>query len=265
MDTEQPKTSNLVDTTDCLEAVGVFRFWKNVLFFVLLVGLLLQLGAFLAANFRLVKIEAKAGAAPPAAVAAQQDKAPETIVSAAAQVTIKILEAAKQIAGDANAPAKPTAAQPQQAALPGPSAPAEEPQLQLRPKFQHLAFGIRLLNFVLIPSAVLYCLTILFALKVSLLGRLGGINHISRALFISIFFVIFLLPWQLLFRPVFAGVIFTPGELLDACTADKGILAMVSFYLRFIGYWLFVLLMLFSAQIRSIRWTRATLRRLEVI
>lgn len=265
MDTEQPKTSNLVDTTDCLEAIGVFRFWKNVLFFVLLVGLLLQLGAFLAANLRLVKIEDKTGVAPPAAVAVQQTEKPETIVSAAAQVPAKIIEAAKQIAGDANAPAKPASAQPQQAAPPGPSAPAEEPKLRLRPRFKHLAFGIRLLNFVLIPSAVLYCLTILFALKVSLLGRLGGINHISRALFISIFFVIFLLPWQLLFRPVFAGVIFTPGELLEACTADKGILAMVSFYLRFIGYWLFVLLMLFSAQIRSIRWTRATLRRLEVI
>jgi len=265
MDTEQPKTSDLVDTTDCLEAVGVFRFWKNVLFFVLLVGLLLQFGAFLAANFRLVKIEGKAGAAPPAAVAAQQSKVPETIVSAAAQVPAKIIEAAKQIAGDANAPAAPPADQPQKAATTGQSAPAEEPKLQLRPKFKHLAFGIRLLNFVLIPSAVLYCLTILFALKVSLLGRLGGINHISRAFFISIFFVIFLLPWQLLFRPVFAGVIFTPGELLEACTADKGIWATVFFYLRFIGYWLFVLLMLFSAQVRSIRWTRATLRRLEVI
>lgn len=265
MDTEQPKTSDLVDTTDCLEAVGVFRFWKNVLFFILLLGLLLQFGAFLAANLRLVKIEDKAGAAPPAAVAAQQTKVPESIVSAAAQVPAKIIEAAKQIAGDANAPAAPAEAQPKQAATPLPPAPAEKPKLHIRPGFKHLAFGIRLLNFVLIPSAVLYCLTMLFALKVSLLGRLGGINHISRAFFIAIFFTVFLLPWQLLFRPVFAGVIFTPGELLDACTADKGILATVLFYLRFAGYWLFVLLLLFSAQIRSIRWTRATLRRLEVI
>jgi len=265
MDTEQPKTSDLVDTTDCLEAVGVFRFWKNFLFFVLLVGLLLQLGVFLAANLRLVKIEDKTGVAPPAAVAEQQDKVPETIVAAAAQVPAKIIEAAKQIAGDANAPAAPAEAQPKKAATPPSSAPAEKPKLHLRPGFKYLAFGIRLLNFILIPAALLYCLTILFALKVSLLGRLGGINHISRAFFIAIFFAVFLLPWQLLFSPVFAGVIFTPGELLDACTADKGILATVLFYLRFVGYWLFVLLLVFSAQIRTVRWTKATLRRLEVI
>jgi hypothetical protein len=42
-------------------------------------------------------------------------------------------------------------------------------------------------------------------------------------------------------------------------------LAFVSFYLRFTGYWLLVLLLLLAAQIRSMRWAKATLRRLEVV
>ena len=32
MNENQPKESSLVDTTDCLEGVGVFRGWKNFLF-----------------------------------------------------------------------------------------------------------------------------------------------------------------------------------------------------------------------------------------
>jgi hypothetical protein len=125
---------------------------------------------------------------------------------------------------------------------------------------------VRFLDFVLIPGAALYCLTMLLSLKVSLIGRLGGIRHIARAFFLSLVFVILLLPWQLLFAPVFAGAMFTPGELIAACKVPKSSLAFVlSFYLRFVGYWLLVLLLLLTAQIRSMRWARATLRRLEVI
>ncbi len=36
MDNAQPKFDQLVDTTDSLEAIGVFKWWKNFLFVVLL-------------------------------------------------------------------------------------------------------------------------------------------------------------------------------------------------------------------------------------
>jgi hypothetical protein len=38
----------------------------------------------------------------------------------------------------------------------------------------HLAWLVRFVNFVTIPIAMLYCLTILFSLKISLVGRLAG-------------------------------------------------------------------------------------------
>jgi hypothetical protein len=98
-----------------------------------------------------------------------------------------------------------------------------------------------------------------------MIGRLGGINHITRAFFVSLLFVVLLLPWQVLLSPVFAGAMFTPGELLVACQAEKTTLASISFYLRFVGYWLLVVLLLLISQMRSMRWARATLRRLEVI
>ena len=45
MSAEQNRQKDLVDTTDCLEAVGVFRCWKNLFFAVILVGLLLLGGS----------------------------------------------------------------------------------------------------------------------------------------------------------------------------------------------------------------------------
>jgi len=114
---------------------------------------------------------------------------------------------------------------------------------------------------------VLYCLTMLFSLKISLLGRLGGINHISRAFFISLIMVVLLLPWQRLFGDVLFGAIYAPKELLTfrACGQGREILGSAFYYFRFTGLWLLVMLLLIFSQIRSARWAKAILRRLEVI
>jgi hypothetical protein len=107
----------------------------------------------------------------------------------------------------------------------------------------------------------------LFSLKVSMLGRLGGINHISRAFFLSLAMVVLLLPWQRFFGGIVAGAIYSPAELLSRCTAAEtsGIFGTVLFYLRFTGYWLLVVLLLIFSQLRSFRWAKATIRRLEII
>jgi hypothetical protein len=106
----------------------------------------------------------------------------------------------------------------------------------------------------------------LFSLKVSMLGRLGGINHISRAFFLSLLMLILLLPWQRIFGDMVPGAIYTPEELLERCSAEAGdVLDKVVYYLRFSGYWLLVLLLLILSQIRSVRWGKAILRRLEII
>jgi membrane glycosyltransferase len=181
-------------------------------------------------------------------------------------VADKIKEAAQQIAADSNAVAvEPNMQQSLQVgAEPNKPAPVEL-TISLRLRAKHIAAIVRFLDFILIPCSLLYCLTILFALKVSLIGRLGGINHIARAFFLSLLFVVLLLPWQLLFAPVFAGAMFTPSEMMAACQADKTKLAYVSMILRFSVYWVLVVLLLLAAQMRSMRWAKATLRRLDVM
>jgi hypothetical protein len=253
----EPRTSSLVDTTDCLEAVSVIRCWKNILFIIIMLSMVLLLGSFFLVDFNLVKSEEAITIINPPAELSMAAEANQP----AHEEANKIKQAASQIAA-----AEKMITEPNKPAAAEPNMPA---QVAFMVKFEmtvsHIISIVRFLNFVLIPSAVLYCLTMLFAMKVSLIGRLGGINHIARAFFMSLLFLVLLLPWQVLLAPVFAGAMFTPGELLVACQAQKSVFAEVSFYLRFVGYWLLVLLLLLISQIRSMRWAKATLRRLEVV
>jgi hypothetical protein len=133
-------------------------------------------------------------------------------------------------------------------------------------RYGQLAMLIRFLNFVLILAAGLYCMTLLSCLAISLIGRLGGINHIARAFFLSLAFAVLLLPWQRFFGTMAMGAVYTGKELLPYCEAAEstGLIDTILGYLRFVGYWLLVVWILIWAQLRSGRWTRATLRRLEV-
>jgi hypothetical protein len=253
MNETQQKPNNLIDTTDCLEAVGVFRGWKNFLFVIVILCLLLLQASFWLVNLGYVKTDQQCTSTS-AAVEAQKEG---QIAEAAKQTEGKkqqIEEAAKQVASESGEPAQA----------------AEEPKKGIAVfdiKFGHLAWLIRFLNFALVLAAILYCLTMLFSLKVSLLGRLGGINHISRAFFLSLVFVVLLLPWQRFFGGVVSGAMYSPGELLKSCEAaqSRGIFCTIFYYLRFTGYWVLVMLFLIFAHMRSTRWARAILRRLEVI
>jgi hypothetical protein len=123
---------------------------------------------------------------------------------------------------------------------------------------------VRVSNFVSFMGAILYCLTLLMNLKISLTGKLGGINHISRAFFCSLFLLVFLTPWQVLLPGAVIGALYLPGELLCGAwaKADGSVFWKVLLYLRFSGLWVLAVWMLISAQMRSLKWTRATLRRL---
>jgi hypothetical protein len=253
---QESKSGYLVDTTDCLEAISVIRCWKNFLFIIIIVCLLLLQVLFWVVNRNDVENDE-----PWAMAAANAQRTTQADEPAAVKIPEKIKEAAKQAAQEANAPAS---AQPQ----PEPGvieSPSSGTRFSIVLKMEHVVTLVPFLNFVLIPSSVIYCLTMLFAFKVSLIGRLGGINHIARAFFLALLFTILFLPWQLLFTPVFAGAMWTPTELVTACQMHKTLMAQVSFYLRFSGYWLLVLLLVVFSQIRSMRWARATLRRLEVV
>ncbi|MHC4719582.1 MAG: hypothetical protein ACYSYT_03800, partial [Planctomycetota bacterium] len=57
MNESQNKPNNLIDTTDCLEAVGVFRGWKNFSFAIVILCLLLLQGSFWLVDVGYVKTD----------------------------------------------------------------------------------------------------------------------------------------------------------------------------------------------------------------
>ena len=250
MDENQTRQNNLLDTTDCLEAIGVFRGWKNGLFVIVILCLLLLQGAFWLVDQGYIEPCAMKKWGALAAVCEKATGIKESSVPAEPQEQ----EAEKAIEGpNTSAEAEPQTTKPKAGFFPDIS-------------FKHLCRVVRFVNGFLILAAVLYCLSMLFSLKVSLIGRLGGINHISQAFFLSLVLVILLLPWQIVFDGIIPGVLYTPCELVKQCSAERSsIFATAIHYLRFTGYWLLAVLFLIFAQLRSGRWAKSVLRRLEVI
>ena len=290
MNESQASPNSLLDTTDCLEAVGVFKGWKNFLFVIVFLCLLLLQASFLLVDTGYIKIDDQAGGSEPAVTSGLTDLERENAEPVSEDVQA-IIEPMQKSAVEANKAVETIVpeevAEPEEAAEPNeavePNQPAEEmakaaghnlqraiawPPAEFLSgmTFEHLSWVIRIANAVLILTASLYCLSMLFSLKVSMLGRLGGINHISRAFFLSLLMLILLLPWQRIFGGIVPGAIFTPEELVKwSSTEAVDIIDTVLYYLRFSGYWLLVLLLLILSQIRSIRWGKAILRRLEII
>lgn len=121
-------------------------------------------------------------------------------------------------------------------------------------------------NHIILVAAVLYSLTLLVCLKISLVGRLGGINHIVRAFFVSLFLLVVLIPWQTVLPGVMIGVLWSPRAIWCECwlRADASLYCNIMMYLRFCGMWLLAIWLLLSAQGRSAKWAKATLRRLGI-
>jgi ABC-type multidrug transport system fused ATPase/permease subunit len=254
-----------VDTTDCLEARGVFKGWKNTFFTLLILSLLLLQAAFWVVDLGLVATEEKVQCPETAVVAEEAEQAQAEVLETSKKVKAEAAETLKQ-ADVIKQAAEKVAAEPNQPDAAAQQQTSKSIRFAFKLKTRHVRGLVRFLNFITIPLAALYCLTMLFCLKVSLLGRLGGISHISRAFFLSLLFFVFLMPWQVVFKGPVLGAMYMPSELLDSCGAKAGnIFCTVLYYLRFTGYWLLVMLFLIFSYVRSYRWAKTTLRRLEVI
>ena len=318
MNESQAGPNELLDTTDSLEAVGVFKGWKNFFFIIIVLCLLLLQMSFFLVDRGCIEIGEKICSGEPADAGqitkpdeelSEVTKPDEEPLEVTDENVQDVREPAKEVAVEPNEPAEPNEpvelnqpiepnessepnkpAEPNETADPNEPAESDSALWQTDPTttaaaqelqragawvpadflsgitFEQLTWLIRLVNAVLILTATLYCMTLLFSLKVSMHGRLGGINHISRAFFLSLLMLVLLLPWQRIFGCVVTGAIYTPGELAKWYSAKTDdIFDVILYYLRFSGYGLLILLLLILSQFRSFRWAKAILRRLEII
>jgi hypothetical protein len=270
----QSGSKDLLDTTDSLEAVGVFKGWKNFFFVIMFICLLLQQASFWVVDRGFITISGEAEAGETFEPKASQTGEP----SGPAAVEPNLPEPEPLKANEPDQPIdreqdNPGEAEPNdvsgfssfdsrvQHAVAWPSG-----NFLSGVSFEKLACLIRFINALLIFTATLYCLTLLFGLKVSMHGRLGGINHISRAFFLSLILLVLLLPWQAVFGNIVTGAIFSPDELAQWCSKDaENIFDLILYYMRFTCFGALILLLLIFSQIRSVRWAKAILRRLEII
>ncbi|MGB8227025.1 MAG: hypothetical protein WCE45_09230 [Sedimentisphaerales bacterium] len=256
------KQDQLIETTDCLEAIGTLKNNKNFFFLVCFLCLLILQGIFWLMPTQYVE--------KPGKETVQQDALPVVeITQLAAHTekekvtkvvtkTEKTEKAAQELTADANA-------EPNEPNAPAPAKTITIPPIKI--KFSQLSWLIRFCNYLLVVCSVIYSLTLLFCMKISLVGRLGGIRHITKAVFVSFFMIVLLLPWQIIFKGVIAGAIYTPTELLSAWTDfdQTKVVANAIMILRFTGLWLVVVILLCSAQLKSMRWSKNTLKRLGII
>lgn len=242
MSQNQDNQNNLVSTTDSLEAISVFSCWKNLFFLLILITLLLLQASFWVVDRNLLAERQKDSAA----VQTPDQQSQQTLILPATPTVQAPNEPNTVILTDSNKKAAP---------------------LRINVKLEHINLLVKCCNFILIIAAILYCLTILFSLEISLSARLGGINHISRAFFFSLILLVLLMPWQKLTGEIVKGYIFTPQELF-ADTIDAGgrnIFWVAIHYIRYSAFWLINVFLLIFAQLRTSRWSKSILRRLEVI
>jgi hypothetical protein len=291
---EQNVNQEMIDTTDSLEAITVMKGMKNFLFFGLLMAMLVSQAMFW--MDRLGRIEKSdctacssrgsaavcpaacnsAAAVTPEGVNPKPEAANSSLISLAAPNVIA--EQVEQVVqkADLQTPADPTPVEPPVVVVEPTPLPQESPQATLVEatpgrELEFLSLScrtarriVRAVNFVTFMAALLYCLTLLMSLKISLTGKLGGINHIARAFFCSLYVLVFLTPWQCFLPGVLLGAMYLPAEMLCGAwaKADSSMFWKVLLYLRFTGLWLLVMWMVVCAQWRSVKWERAMLRRL---
>jgi hypothetical protein len=235
----------MVETTDSLEAVGVFRRWKNIFFVIVLICLLLTQAAFWLVDLKLVEKGSAAAASPAVAT---------TPSAPAADVNAVEKAASQAVSGSPEAPA------------PASNDTGFIGGLFAQLNMERVTLAIQIVNGILIVAVVLHAMALFFCLLISLVGRLGGIRHVSRAYFLSVIMLMLVIPWQALFQSPVPGVVYTVPELLQWMTIKNENMAnLVLYYLRFSGYWLLFFVLLLMSEVRSVRWTKSILRRLEII
>ncbi|MHC5083097.1 MAG: hypothetical protein ACYTET_04060 [Planctomycetota bacterium] len=268
----------LIETTDSLEAVSASKSMKNFLFLILFIALLTPQLIFWLDRIGLIEKQSCDTCTDCVQIDLDESQAcgivfdwMPTYLAAETTVAQEAEKVAQQVQQAAD-PVQEAAAEP----LPADTAPVlvdqeaseiDEELSKLRISCSFARGLVAICNYLLLTGAILYSLTILLCLKISLTGRLGGINHITRSFFLSLFLLVLLVPWQVILPKVLIGSIWLPGELLcgDWAKAETSVFWKVLFYARFCGLWFISMWLLLWTQTRSAKWARATLRRLGVV
>lgn len=118
-----------------------------------------------------------------------------------------------------------------------------------------LHWALPVTKFVALAACLMLMLTVMFAVKLSLMERTGGTAGFLSAFYWSMFLLIVLIPWQQVFGfSVVCGALFNLGELVagwnKAHASEAGFFDKVLYFGRFCGYPVLALLLWISVQMK---------------
>jgi len=138
-----------------------------------------------------------------------------------------------------------------------PAGAARAPAEDAAPWRRALSWALGATKFTGLAAGTLLTLTLLVAVKLSLVGRTGGIAGFVGAFFTALVMWVFLVPWQQVANFSFAcGALFNLGELerrTNELLSGGSVVFAAVYYLRFVAYPLFVVMLLLLVQARFAR------------
>ncbi|MCK4602004.1 MAG: hypothetical protein KAU28_06035, partial [Phycisphaerae bacterium] len=134
-------------------------------------------------------------------------------------------------------------------------------------RYDVLSWLLPATKFLGVVTAMLLALTLLVAMKVSLVGRLGGVAGFVSAFFWSLILLAFVMPWQQILSASFArGVLYNLGQLVKEAQVVKVEWGATDvpwwdepiYYARFIAYPAVAILVWLAVQVKFARGLKAT-------
>lgn len=274
---------SLREMNDALEAHSSFQHAKSLFFWLILIFLVVQAGAFW-----LVDLDKTRLAIPPA-MDDQGDviwhdstpnREPELVRFTAMHVVDAEVESdsAEGIAApevpDIVTPAPESEAEITEPAIPEGLtedeyvSPQEDAIRQARSIRGLVGIGLTTSMYILSFSVVMYCLCLFGSLQIALVGRLGGMTEGAKAFLVALLLAVIVVPWTRMMCGWAPGVMFNIAELEDAYRAKVlhgDMLFLVKYYGRFVGFWLLAVLLTLVAQIRSCQAGRRIRTRIETL
>ena len=125
--------------------------------------------------------------------------------------------------------------------------------------YELLCWVLPATKFIALAAGMLLILTLMFAVKLSLLGHIGGVAGFMSGFFWSILLWVFLIPWQQVLQSSFAsGALYNLHFLVkhtqDAVwSGSASLITQILYYARFVAYPIFVILLALVVQAKFAR------------
>ena len=137
-----------------------------------------------------------------------------------------------------------------------------------------LNWGLATSKFAALAAAGMLALVVMFAVKLSLLGRIGGPAGFLGAFFWSLILLIVLFPWQGMLQSAIAcGATFNLGQLTEMAGTVKGswgaetpaLVKQTFYYARFLGYPVLAILIALVVMARFARGYRPLKKQVSTV